>query len=243
MGALASAIPNTACSRTGGVAAQSCRHTLTVCPPAQRPRGTAQTALPHSHPTQPPVSAPPGSKKQQQQSCRPWQRGKPPSAAAAARGGGPRRAAAAPSPCALTSASAATRLASRRTCATRSRAPRWWCSWAQTARRCRWSAQRCAGLGVGEGAKRVADGWACVQRTTAWQAGAHGWPASPPRWLLLTGPTGSCCLQGGYILDAGLDAGLELPYTCKGGICGCCVGRIASGEVDDSDVRPRCLRS
>lgn len=43
-------------------------------------------------------------------------------------------------------------------------------------------------------------------------------------------------MQGGYILDAGLDAGLELPYTCKGGICGCCVGRISSGEVDDSDV-------
>ncbi|PRW57228.1 chloroplast precursor [Chlorella sorokiniana] len=44
------------------------------------------------------------------------------------------------------------------------------------------------------------------------------------------------CPKGGYILDAGLDAGLELPYTCRGGICGCCVGRIASGEVDDSDI-------
>ena len=27
-------------------------------------------------------------------------------------------------------------------------------------------------------------------------------------------------LQDSYILDAGLDAGLELPYTCRGGICG-----------------------
>lgn len=44
-------------------------------------------------------------------------------------------------------------------------------------------------------------------------------------------------LQGEYILNAGLEAGLELPFTCKGGICGCCVGRVAEGEIDQSDVR------
>lgn len=43
--------------------------------------------------------------------------------------------------------------------------------------------------------------------------------------------------QGEYILNAGLEAGLELPFTCKGGICGCCVGRVAEGEIDQSDVR------
>jgi ferredoxin len=42
--------------------------------------------------------------------------------------------------------------------------------------------------------------------------------------------------QDTYILDAGLDAGLELPFTCRGGICGACVGRVAEGEVDMSDV-------
>ncbi|KAL4853340.1 Ferredoxin-1 [Chlorella vulgaris] len=42
--------------------------------------------------------------------------------------------------------------------------------------------------------------------------------------------------KGGYILDSGLDAGLELPFTCKGGICGCCVGRVAEGQVDQSDI-------
>ena len=30
-----------------------------------------------------------------------------------------------------------------------------------------------------------------------------------------------CIAQDTYILDAGLDAGVELPYTCRGGICGC----------------------
>ena len=43
-------------------------------------------------------------------------------------------------------------------------------------------------------------------------------------------------LQAVYILDAGLDAGLELPYTCRAGICGACVARVVEGEVDMSDV-------
>ncbi|RMZ52439.1 hypothetical protein APUTEX25_000018, partial [Auxenochlorella protothecoides] len=42
--------------------------------------------------------------------------------------------------------------------------------------------------------------------------------------------------KDGYILDAGLNAGLELPFTCRGGICGACVGRVTEGEVDASDI-------
>jgi 2Fe-2S type ferredoxin len=44
------------------------------------------------------------------------------------------------------------------------------------------------------------------------------------------------CPKDTYILDAGLDAGLDLPYTCRGGICGACVGRVTSGSVDQSDI-------
>lgn len=39
------------------------------------------------------------------------------------------------------------------------------------------------------------------------------------------------------MLDSGLDSGLELPFTCRGGICGACVGKVTEGEVDMSDVR------
>ncbi|WP_439519761.1 2Fe-2S iron-sulfur cluster-binding protein [Hydrogenophaga sp.] len=36
---------------------------------------------------------------------------------------------------------------------------------------------------------------------------------------------------GQSLLDAALRAGIELPYSCRKGVCGSCVGSIASGEV------------
>lgn len=44
------------------------------------------------------------------------------------------------------------------------------------------------------------------------------------------------CPDDMYILDAAEQAGLDLPATCKAGICGTCVGRIAQGEIDPSDI-------
>ena len=44
------------------------------------------------------------------------------------------------------------------------------------------------------------------------------------------------CGSNQYILDAGLEAGIEIPFTCRGGICGACVARCASGDVDQSDI-------
>lgn len=42
------------------------------------------------------------------------------------------------------------------------------------------------------------------------------------------------CPEDQYILDAGIDAGLELPFTCRGGICGACIAKCTSGP----SVRP-----
>lgn len=39
-----------------------------------------------------------------------------------------------------------------------------------------------------------------------------------------------------YILDIADENGIELPSTCRGGICGACVGRVVEGEVDMSDI-------
>lgn len=39
------------------------------------------------------------------------------------------------------------------------------------------------------------------------------------------------CAPGQSVLDAALKAGIELPYSCRKGVCGSCVGTIAAGEV------------
>ena len=36
------------------------------------------------------------------------------------------------------------------------------------------------------------------------------------------------------ILDAGLDAGVELPHDCKMGVCMTCPARLVSGELDQT---------
>jgi NAD(P)H-flavin reductase/ferredoxin len=48
------------------------------------------------------------------------------------------------------------------------------------------------------------------------------------------------CEPGQKLLDAALHAGIEMPYSCRKGVCGNCAGRIASGQVQcpPNDVAP-----
>ncbi|MBT8076459.1 MAG: 2Fe-2S iron-sulfur cluster binding domain-containing protein, partial [Gammaproteobacteria bacterium] len=38
--------------------------------------------------------------------------------------------------------------------------------------------------------------------------------------------------DGENILDAGLRNGVDLPFSCKGGVCATCKARLIEGEVD-----------
>ncbi|KAF5843027.1 putative ferredoxin [Dunaliella salina] len=44
------------------------------------------------------------------------------------------------------------------------------------------------------------------------------------------------CPDNMYILDAADQNGIDLPSTCRGGICGACVARVAKGSTDQSDI-------
>ncbi|CAM4028477.1 2Fe-2S iron-sulfur cluster binding domain-containing protein [Helcobacillus massiliensis] len=41
--------------------------------------------------------------------------------------------------------------------------------------------------------------------------------------------------EGQSLLQALLDAGIDMDYSCEGGVCGTCVVPLVSGEVDHQD--------
>jgi ferredoxin len=53
-------------------------------------------------------------------------------------------------------------------------------------------------------------------------------------------PVGTVVVEPGQtLLDAGLAAGLPMPYSCTVGNCGDCVVRLRGGEVTQNE--PNCL--
>jgi len=47
--------------------------------------------------------------------------------------------------------------------------------------------------------------------------------------------------DGTTILEAGLDAGFNLPYGCKNGACGACKGKVLAGQVDHGAAQDHAL--
>ena len=39
-------------------------------------------------------------------------------------------------------------------------------------------------------------------------------------------------MGGDNILDAAMEAGADLPYSCKGGVCATCKAKVVSGKVE-----------
>lgn len=46
------------------------------------------------------------------------------------------------------------------------------------------------------------------------------------------------CAAGQSVLDAALRAGIELPYSCRQGVCGNCAGRVVTGAIRPVDGMP-----
>jgi NAD(P)H-flavin reductase/quinol-cytochrome oxidoreductase complex cytochrome b subunit len=89
--------------------------------------------------------------------------------------------------------------------------------------------------------------WALVLGATAVLAAAPGLPprrrgqTSPHRVTMHPGAVAVAARAGETLLEAGLRAGLTLPYDCRAGGCGVCVCTVLNGRVDHGNFQPAAL--
>lgn len=89
--------------------------------------------------------------------------------------------------------------------------------------------------------------WMLVLGTTAlllalpWLPPRRGGDKQPHRMTLHPGGVGVTARAGETILEAGLRAGLTLPYDCRAGGCGVCVCTVLNGRVDPGPYQEAAL--
>lgn len=58
------------------------------------------------------------------------------------------------------------------------------------------------------------------------------------RRVRLIMPDGEATIEASeddYVLEAAEDAGYDLPYDCRAGVCTTCVGKLVEGEMDQEE--------
>lgn len=89
--------------------------------------------------------------------------------------------------------------------------------------------------------------WALVLGSTVllvaapWLPPRRGGAGAGHRLTMHPGPHAVPARAGETLLEAGLRAGLALPYDCRAGGCGMCVCTVLNGKVDDGDYQPAAL--
>jgi CDP-4-dehydro-6-deoxyglucose reductase len=79
-------------------------------------------------------------------------------------------------------------------------------------------------------------------------AAATAQPRAALQATLHPGPARVAVREGETLLEAGLRAGLALPYDCRAGGCGQCLCTVLHGKVDhgafqEAALTPRCARA